>query len=682
MEKKITEKINLDALCINTIRFLSVDAVQKADSGHPGLPMEAAGIGHLLFTKFLKYNPRNPKWPNRDRFILSAGHGCMLLYSLLHLTGYDLSLEEIKNFRQWGSKTPGHPEYGHTPGVEVTTGPLGQGFSNGVGMGIALRFLSRRFNRPGFPLVDYFIYVICSDGDLMEGISHEAASLAGHLKLGNLIYIYLDNHVTIEGNTSLAYSDEVKKRFESYHWHVEQIDGNNLEQIGAALEAGRNMKDQPTLIIARTHIGYGSPHKQDSAEAHGSPLGVEEVKLTKENLHWPLSPEFYIPNEVLSYYQLMIQKGEKAENEWNELFRKYQENFPQLAAEFQQFLRGELPKDWKKVLPVFSSKDGTMATRQASGKTVNLLAPVLPYLLGGSADLAPSNDTMMKEYLDFLPENEQGRNLHFGVREHNMAGALNGIAATGGFIPYGGTFLTFLDYLKPSLRLAALMKLRVIYVFTHDSIGLGEDGPTHQPVEQLATLRATPNVIEIRPADANETSVAWRVAIEHQDGPVALVLTRQKLPILDRSVFAAADNVEKGAYILADSEGKPDLILMASGSEVSIAVDAWKQLKEKKVNVRLVSFPSFGLFKRQPREYRNTVFPASVRKRIAIEAASSFGWHEFVGEEGKMICLDRFGASAPYSVIYRQLNFTPDYVVTNALQMLSSDQAEGKITRE
>jgi transketolase len=668
---KTTTQTQLEQLCINTIRFLAVDAVQKANSGHPGLPMEAAAIGYTLWTRFLKHNPQNPQWPNRDRFVLSAGHGCMLLYSLLYLTGYDLSLEEIKNFRQWGSKTPGHPEYGHTPGVEVTTGPLGQGFAHAVGMAIAERFLATQFNKPNFPIVDYHIYVVCSDGDMMEGISHEAASLAGHLKLGNLTYIYLDNHITIEGNTELTYSDDVKKRFEGYHWNViSGIEGNDVEALDKAIQQALAVKDKPTLIIAQTHTGYGSPHKQDTREAHGEPLGVEEVKLTKQNLGWPLSPEFYVPEEVLAFYRQALDAGKKREEEWNALFRAYANEYPEDAKAFQALMKGELPEGWEKFIPSFLPKDGPMATRDASGKTLNALAPHLPYLLGGSADLAPSTKTYLNGFESFSAENYGGRNFHFGIREHGMAAILNGIALSGGFIPYGATFLNFLDYLKPSLRLSALMKLRVIYVFTHDSIGLGEDGPTHQPIEQLATLRATPNVLVIRPADANETAVAWRVAIQHKGAPVALILSRQKLPILDRSRFSPAENLEKGAYVLADCQGDPEVVLMASGSEVHLALEAWEKLAQDNIKARLVSFPSMELFRKQPKAYQDSVLPPKTKKRIAIEAASPLGWDAFVGDEGKVLGLDHFGASAPYEIIYQKFGLTSEQIVKTALNLL------------
>ncbi len=671
MEKLTADKTTLEQLCINTIRFLSVDGVEKAKSGHPCLPMEAAPIGYVLWTKYLRHNPKNPKWPGRDRFVLSAGHGSMLIYSLLFLTGYDLTLEDIKAFRQWGSKTPGHPEYGETPGVETTTGPLGQGFANAVGMGMAQKFLAGKFNKPNFPLLDYQIYCVCSDGDMMEGISSEAASLAGHLKLDNLIYIYLDNHVSLDGPTDLSFSEDVGKRFEAYHWHVQHIEGNDTAAISGAIEQAQRVKGEPHLIIARTHLGYGSPHKQDTAAAHGSPLGADEVKATKQNLGWPLEPAFYVPKEALDCYRLSIESGQKREDDWKTLYANYKKAFPELADEFDRFMKGELPSGWKKALPSFQPKDGPLATRQASNKAINALAPALPFLFGGSADLATSTETTIKDSGDFEAGRFDARNLRFGVREHAMAGALNGIALSGaGFIAYGGTFFNFLDYCKPSVRLAALMKLRTIYVFTHDSVGLGEDGPTHQPVEQLATLRATPNVLTIRPADANETVAAWRVAIEHQDGPVCLVLTRQKLPILDRTKFSSADQLEKGAYILIDSEGLPEIILMGSGSEVSIAMEAYEKLKEKNMKVRLVSIPSLDLFRKQPKEYRDRVLPPQVEKRIAIEAASSFGWREFVGAKGEMVGIDRFGASAPAEIIYEKLGLTSDHMISIALKML------------
>jgi transketolase len=679
MSSLAPQQTSLQELCINTIRFLAVDAVQKANSGHPGLPMEAAAIGYTLFTKFLKHNPKNPNWVNRDRFILSAGHGCMLLYSLLYLTGYDLSLDDIKAFRQWGSKTPGHPEYHHTPGVETTTGPLGQGFANGVGMGIAEKFLAAKFNRPNFPILDYSIYVICSDGDLMEGISHEAASLAGHLKLDNLIYIYLDNHITIEGDTALAYSDDVQRRFEGYHWHVQQVsDGNSIEQVTKAIQNARAISDKPSLIIARTHTGYGSPHKQDTAAAHGSPLGAEEVKLTKENLKWPLEPSFYVPEDALEYYRKAASHGEESEENWKNLFEKYKKTFPEQAAEFTKFFNGELSEDWSKKLPVFTPQTGDLATRMASGKTLNAIAPSLPFLLGGSGDLAPSTETLLKDTESFLCDHFDGRNFHFGIREHGMAGILNGIALTSpGFIPYGATFLNFLDYMKPSLRLAALQKLRVIYVFTHDSIGLGEDGPTHQPIEQLASLRATPNVITLRPADANETAASWEFAIQHHDGPVCLILSRQKLPILDQNLFPSAKNIKKGAYILSDSSEisqpgeNPKIILMGSGSEVQLILKASEILKKQKIPVRVISFPSFELFRRQPEEYRGKVLPPTLKKRIAVEAASPVGWHEFVGDEGKIIGIDHFGASAPFETLYENFGLTAEKIAEQALNLLN-----------
>ncbi|MBF8297999.1 MAG: cbbT, partial [candidate division NC10 bacterium] len=548
-----TDHASPDQLCINTIRTLAMDAVQKANSGHPGLPMGAAAMAYVLWTRFLRHHPTNPSWPNRDRFILSAGHGCMLLYSLLHLTGYDLPLDELKRFRQWGSRTPGHSEYGLTPGVETTTGPLGQGFGNGVGMAIAERFLANHFNRPGYRIVDHYVYAIVSDGDLMEGISSEAASLAGHLGLGKLIYLYDDNRITIDGSTSLAFTENVGQRFEAYGWHVQRVDGNDLKEVEAALSAAQAATERPSLIIARTHIAYGSPNKQDTAEAHGAPLGEEEIKLTKRALGWPLEPAFYIPDEALAHFREALQRGRAWEAQWQAQFDAYAAAHPELAAEWRTVMNGRLPEGWADKLPAFTPGGGSMATREASGKVLNAIAPHLPTLIGGSADLTPSNNTYLKGYGDFQRDNVGARNLHFGVREHAMGSILNGMALHGGVIPYGGTFLIFSDYMRPAIRLAALSHIHVIYVFTHDSIGLGEDGPTHEPIEHLASLRAMPNLTVIRPADANETAVAWRVALEHRGGPVALALTRQKLPVLDRTTLASADLLRRGAYVLTDA---------------------------------------------------------------------------------------------------------------------------------
>ncbi|HEX5481640.1 MAG TPA: transketolase [Terriglobia bacterium] len=661
----------LDQLCINTIRFLSVDAVQKANSGHPGLPMGAAAITYVLWTKFLKYNPHDPRWPNRDRFVLSAGHGCMLLYSLLHLTGYDLPLDQIKQFRQWGSEAPGHPERSLAEGIETTTGPLGQGFGNGVGMAIAERYLAAYFNRPDHTLVDYNIYALVSDGDLMEGVSAEAASLAGHLGLSNLIYVYDSNLVSLEGPTEAAYTEDAGKRFEAYGWFVQHLpDGNDLDAAEKAFRAAQSETERPSLIIARTHIGYGSPHKQDSFHAHGSPLGEEEVKLTKQHLGWPLEPAFYIPDAALAHFRQAVDRGGEIEQEWQQRLQAYQRTYPQLAAEWDRYVRGEIPEGWKSKIPVFKPSEGPMATRQASGKVLNAIASSLPTLVGGSADLNPSTDTYLKGCGDFQKGSYGGRNLHFGVREHAMGSAVNGMAVSG-LLAYGATFFNFSDYMRPTLRLAALMKAHSIFVYTHDSIFLGEDGPTHQPIEQLASIRAIPNFCLIRPGDANETAVAWRVAIEHQDGPVALVLTRQGLPVLDRTKYAAADGLAKGAYVIADAPGKtPGILLIATGSELSLAVEAFEQLKEEGTAARVVSMPSWDLFEKQPQSYKDEVLPPHFTLRIAIEAGSPLGWERYVGREGVVIGMTRFGASAPYKILAEKFGFTKTHVVEKAHEML------------
>ena len=670
---------SLDELSINALRFLSVDAVQKANSGHPGLPLGAAAMAYVLWTRFLKHHPANPDWFDRDRFVLSAGHGSMLLYSLLHVTGYALPLEQIKQFRQWGSMTPGHPERGLTPGVETTTGPLGQGFGNGVGLAMAEAHLAARYNRPGFEVVDHHTYGIVSDGDLMEGIASEAASLAGHLQLGKLIYLYDDNHVTLSAGTAITFTEDCARRFEAYGWHTQAVeDGNDLAAIERALRSARAETQRPSLILLRTHLGYGSPHKQDTFEAHGSPLGAEEVRLTKENLGWPTEPPFYIPEPVRAHFLQAVERGERAEAEWNDKFSAYAQAFPELARELQQLMRGELPAGWDADIPRFPADAKGMATRVASGKIMNAIAPRLPALIGGSADLDPSTYTALKGLGDFEPPGAAacdkqgsdgggwsyaGRNLHFGVREHAMGSIMNGLAAHGGTVPFGATFLVFSDYMRPPIRLAALMGLHVIYVFTHDSIALGEDGSTHQPVEQLASLRAIPRLIVIRPGDANETAVAWRVALATRDRPVALVLTRQDVPTLDRAQFSAADGLQRGGYILADApNGKPDLILIASGSEVALIVAARQKLLEKKIQVRIVSMPSWELFEAQPREYRNTVLPPAVGARLAVEAGVSQGWHRYVGSRGDVLAVDRFGASAPGEVVMREYGFTVDNV--------------------
>ncbi|HEY75820.1 MAG TPA: transketolase [Thermoflexia bacterium] len=665
---------NLDGLCINTIRTLAMDAVQRANSGHPGMPMGMADAAYVLWTRFLKHNPADPKWPDRDRFVLSAGHGSMLLYTLLHLTGYDLPLEELKNFRQWGSRTPGHPEYGHTPGVETTTGPLGQGFANGVGMAIAERFLAATFNRPGFPIFDHYTYAIVSDGDLMEGISHEAASLAGHLGLGKLIYLYDDNDISIEGSTDITFTEDVAARFRAYGWHVQTVDGYDLAAIEAAIRAARAETARPSLIICRTHIGYGSPHKQDDPSVHGAPLGEEEVRLTKEALGWPPDAQFLVPPEALTVFRRAVEEGREAQARWEAMFERYAQEYPREAALLRQLWAGELPEGWEEAIPTFSPADGPLATRKASGVVLNALADALPTLIGGSADLAPSNVTLLKGYDDFQQETPTGRNLRFGVREHAMGAILNGMALHGGVIPYGGTFLVFSDYMRPAVRLAAMMGVGVVYVWTHDSVWIGEDGPTHQPVEHLPSLRAIPNLVLIRPCDANETAVAWKMALKRRDGPTALILTRQSLPILDRSGMAGPENLQRGAYVLRDApEGRPDLILIGTGSEVHLALAAQEALAERGVRARVVSMPSWELFDAQPPEYRARVLPPDVPARLAIEAAVPMGWERYVGPHGAVMGLDRFGASAPYKVLMEKFGFTPEAVVEQALRLLKHD---------
>jgi len=677
----------LDALCINTIRMLSVDAVQKANSGHPGAPMGLAPAAYTLWTRFLKHNPRNPEWWDRDRFVLSAGHGSMLLYSMLFLTGYDLPLEQIKQFRQWGSRTPGHPERELTPGVETTTGPLGQGFGNGVGMAMAEAHLAARYNRPGFEIVNHFTYAIVSDGDLMEGVAAEAASLAGHLKLGKLIYLYDNNRISLAGATDLSFTEDCAKRFEAYGWHTLSVEnGNDLEAIHGAIRAAREEQSRPSLILLRTHIGFGSPGKQDTFEAHGSPLGEAEVKRTKEKLGWPLDPPFYIPKEAETHFRAAISTGQKAEANWQEHFNAYREKFSDLAREFQQIMSGALPANWQASIPSFPADPKGLATRAASGKIIAALATALPTLIGGSADLNPSTFTVLPKLGDFeSPQrkftdnqgsaggdwNYAGRNIHFGVREHAMGATINGMAAHGGLIPFGSTFLIFSDYMRPSMRLAALMELGVIYVFTHDSIGLGEDGPTHQPVEQLAALRAIPRLIVIRPGDANETSVAWQIAIESRSCPVALVLSRQNVPTLERSQHASADGLRRGAYVLADAPGgRADIILIGTGSELSLVVAARERLAKQNIHARVVSMPSWELFDQQPEEYRATILPKSVPARLAVEAALPLGWHRYVGDNGDVVGIERFGASAPGNVVMEKLGFTVDHVVERATALL------------
>jgi len=666
---------SLDQLCVDTIRTLSIDAVQKANSGHPGMPMGMADAAYVLWTQFLQHNPNNPDWFNRDRFVLSAGHGSMLLYSLLHLTGYDLPLEQLKQFRQWDSQTPGHPEYGLTPGVETTTGPLGQGFANGVGMAIAEAYLAATFNRNDHPLVDHYTYAIVSDGDLMEGISHEAASLAGHLKLGKIIYLYDDNHISIDGATELAFTEDRMKRFEAYGWHVQQIDGHDRAAVAEAIKAAQAVTNKPSMIACRTTIGYGSPNKANTAGVHGSPLGPDEVRLTKEAYGWDPDKEFYIPEEALAQFRRAVERGAELEAAWKQQLAAYEKAFATEAQQFRRARSGELPEDWDEALPVFPADAKGMATRAASGQTLQAIAPMLPNLIGGSADLAPSNNTFLKNYPVFGNDSFAGRNFHFGVREHGMVGVLNGMALHGGVIPYGGTFLIFSDYCRPSIRLAALSHIPTIFVFTHDSVGLGEDGPTHQPVEHLAALRAIPNLTVIRPADANETVQAWKVALEKRDGPVALALTRQKLPVYDRSSMGDAANLAKGAYVLLDSDKVyPDLLLLASGSEVQFAVEAHARLTEMGIGVHVISMPSWELFKQQSDEYRSFVLPPSVKARVAIEAGVPMGWEQWVGAQGRVIGLDRYGASAPYTDIYEHLGFTTDNLVLKALETIDKSK--------
>jgi transketolase len=662
---------DIETLGINTVRILSADAVQKANSGHPGTPMALAPMGHVLWTQFLKYNPKNPQWANRDRFILSAGHACMLQYSFLYLTGYDLSLDDIKNFRQLNSKTAGHPEYGLCPGIDVTTGPLGQGFANGVGFAIAQKHLAARYNKPGFDLFDYKIYAICSDGDMMEGVTSEAASMAGHLELGNLIYLYDDNHISIEGDTDITFNEDVAKRFEAYGWHVQTVtDGNDITAIARALLNAKMETQKPSLIKVRTEIAYGSPNKVNTAGAHGSPLGADEVKLVKEFFGFDPDKSFVVAGEVLKYYHEKGERGVALEKDWNELYKKYKEKFPDLAAEYETFSKGDLPKGWADKLPVFKASDPKMATRQASGKVLNAIAESLPALIGGSADLSPSTDTTLKEFNSFTSEQRDGRNFHFGIREHAMGSALNGMALTKGVIPYGATFLIFSEYMRPPIRLAAIMKIRPIFVYTHDSIGLGEDGTTHQPIEQLASLRAIPNIMVIRPADANETSQAWRVALAHQDGPVVLVFTRQGLPILDQDKYAKATNLEKGAYVLSEASKNPDLILIGTGSEVSLILQAQAKLEEDGVSTRVVSMPSWELFEKQSASYKESVFPKANRKRLAVEMASPMGWHKYTTDEGDMLGMTTFGESAPADDLYKHFGFTVDNVVKRAKALL------------
>jgi transketolase len=663
---------DLQSRSINTLRFLSADGVQQANSGHPGLPMGAAAMAYTIWTRHLRHNPRNPRWMGRDRFLLSGGHGSMLLYSLLHLTGYDLALDELKHFRQWESRTPGHPEYGLTPGVEMTTGPLGQGFATGVGMAIAATHLAAVYSPE---LFDGFIYAIVTDGDLMEGVASEAASLAGHLSLGKLIYLYDDNHISIDGSTDLAFTEDRAARFAAYYWHVQTVqDGNDVEAIDAAIQAAK-ADPRPSIIMCRTIIGFGAPKKQGTAKAHGEPLGDEELNAAKDNLGWPKEPRFFIPEDVLAFYRESVERGQKSEDAWNQKLAEYQQANPEKGAELERRLSGKFPKGWEKDIPVFPADAKGMATRAASGKVINALAAKLPELMGGSADLAPSNNTKIDGLPDFQKDSPQGRNFHFGVREHAMAAALNGMALYGGVIPYGGTFLIFSDYNRPAVRIAALSHIPSIFVFTHDSVGLGEDGPTHQPVEHFAALRAIPQLTVIRPADANETAQAWKVALENRHGPTVLALTRQAIPVFE----AHPSSVEKGAYVLATFGRKtPDIILIASGSEVSLAMGAAQVLHEKGSSVRVVSFPSWELFEKQDKAYRESVLPKKVTARVAIEAGVGQGWERYVGSGGRIISIERFGASAPYKVIFEKLGFTVENVVAQAKSILPKKKVVAK----
>jgi len=679
--------MNIDDLCINTIRMLSVDMVQEANSGHPGMPMGAAPMAYVLWTNFLKHNPRHPSWADRDRFLLSAGHGSALLYSLLHLTGYPLALEELKRFRQWGSKAPGHPEHGETPGVESTTGPLGQGFATGVGMAMAERFLAETFNRPDLSLIDHYIYGIISDGDLMEGVASEAASLAGHLKLGKIIYLYDNNGISLAGETKLTFTEDVSRRFEAYGWQVLSVaDGNDAAAIGRAIAAARVETGRPSLISVRTHIGYGSPRKQDTFEVHGSPLGAEEVAATKKQLGWPAEPMFFIPEDSLNRFRQAVSTGEKAEQEWQKRASAYEKAYPDLFAQWQRQMKSDLPAGWEKAIPDFPPDPKGMATRAAGGKVLNALAARVPSLFGGSADLNPSTNTAMKgrgNFQSLSPREEavqgaesgtwgySGANVAFGVREHAMGSIINGAALHGGLLPFGSTFLVFSDYMRPAIRLAAIMKLQVTYVFTHDSIALGEDGPTHQPIEHLFSLRAIPNLTVIRPADANETAEAWKAAVARRQGPTALVFSRQNLPVIDRSRFAPAAGLSRGAYILADcAPDPPQAILIATGSEVHLALEAYERARQDGRRIRVVSMPSWELFDGQPEGYRNQVLPPEVPLRLSIEAGSTLGWHKYVGTRGETLGIDRFGASAPGKAVLEKFGFTVENILRKIEELL------------
>jgi transketolase len=670
MEQFLMTDKSLENRAINTIRFLSADAVQQANSGHPGMPMGAAAMAYTLWTRHLRFNPENPHWWNRDRFVLSGGHGSMLLYSLLHLTGYEVSLDDIKNFRQWGSKTPGHPECFKTPGVEVTTGPLGQGLANCIGMAIAEAHLSAVFNKSQYKVVNHYIYGIVTDGDLMEGISSEAASLAGHLRLGKIILLYDDNRISIDGSTDLAFSEDRGARFEAFGWHVQKVvDGNDIKLVDTAISIAKN-DPRPSLIMCRTHIGFGMPNRQDTSKAHGEPPGEEELDGAKKNLDWPLQPRFYIPDDVLNHFREIGKRGIILESEWQSTFDAYANEHPELAADLARRMKGELVSGWESILPIFPFDVKGLATRVASGKIINALAMKLPELIGGSADLTPSNKTWIDGSPSFQDKTQNGRNIHFGVREHAMGSIVNGMAAHGGILPFSATFLMFADYMRPAIRLSALSGHHSIWVFTHDSIGVGEDGPTHQPIEHLAALRAIPNLVVVRPGDANETVEAWKVAIQNRNGPTLLALTRQNIPVIDRSQYAAASGVNRGAYVLADLGNKPEIILMASGSELHLIIQAGESLYKQGVNVRLVSFPSWELFKMQSQEYRDSVLPPEIKKRLAVEAGVPQGWERWIGDNGKYLCIDRFGASAPAEVLFEEYGFTVENIVALAKSLL------------
>jgi transketolase len=669
-EHTAADQQRLESLCINTIRTLAMDAVQKANSGHPGTPMALAPLAYILWDRYLRHNPRNPQWPGRDRFILSNGHACMLLYAMLHLTGYDMSIEDIKQFRQWESKTPGHPEYHHVPGLEVTTGPLGQGVSNSVGMAIAQRWLAAKFHKGDYKPFDYRVYAICGDGDLMEGVSNEAASVAGHLGLSNLIWFYDNNHITIEGSTSLAFSDDVAARFTGWHWNVLHVsDVNNLDMLDVTIKAAQREPARPTIVIVDSHIGWGSPNRQDTKEAHGEALGEDEVRLTKIAYGWSPDAHFLVPDEVRDYMGKAVDRGAKWEQEWDANYKKWAGANSDLAKMWQLMFDQELPDGWDKDIPTFPADAKGVATREASSKVQNAIAPKVPWLLGGAADLYPSTKTLIKDGGNFERDDYSARNFHFGIREHAMGSIVSGMALSH-LRPYGATFFIFSDYMRPTIRLAAMMDLPVIYIYTHDSIGLGEDGPTHQPIEQLASFRAIPKMITIRPADANETAEAWRVIMPMQNQPVALVLTRQNVPTFDRSKYASADGLAKGAYILADSPGTPDVILIGTGSEVQLCVGAYEQLTSEGVKARVVSMPSWELFERQSTEYKSAIFPREVRARLAVEAAASLGWSKYVGPDGDTVTHDEYGASAPYKDILKHFGFTVENVVAKARELI------------